>query len=123
MRNQLMMFLVRVLINTLALYVCVNLFGEYSGRMMDFLVAGLILSLINATIKPFITILSLPFILVTLGLFTIIVNGFMVYIAIALAPGLTMGFWGAVWSGIIVSLANYSINVVLGSNRGGEALA
>jgi len=113
MSRQLTSFLIRVAITSIALYVCVHLFGAYTGSWFDFFVAGLILSLVNATIRPILTILSLPFILVTLGLFTIIVNGLMVYLAIALAPGLSMTFGGAVWSGIIVSIANYAINVML----------
>jgi len=57
-----------------------------------FLVAGLVFSLVNAVLKPIVTILSLPAILLTLGLFTIIVNGVMVYISLKLTPGITMTF-------------------------------
>lgn len=118
MKRQLIGFLIRLVISTLALYVCVWLFGESDVPRNDifpFIVAGLIFSIINATLKPIVTILSLPFILVTLGLFTLIVNGLMVYLAIALAPGLDIGFWGAVWSGIVMSVSNYAINVVIGN--------
>jgi putative membrane protein len=117
-KRQLIGFLIRLVISTLALYVCVWLFGESDVPRNDifpFIVAGLIFSIINATLKPIVTILSLPFILVTLGLFTLIVNGLMVYLAIALAPGLDIGFWGAVWSGIVMSVSNYAINVVIGN--------
>jgi putative membrane protein len=118
MKQQFVGFLIRLVVSTLALYVCVWLFGESDVPRDDvftFVVAGLIFSIINSTLKPVVTILSLPFILVTLGLFTLVVNGFMVYLAIALAPGLAMGFWGAVCSGIIMSAANYAINVLIGS--------
>jgi putative membrane protein len=54
--------------------------------------------------------LSLPAILLTLGLFTIIVNGFMVYISLKLAPGLNMTFWNSVLTGIILSLVNYIVS-------------
>ncbi|MDR0397590.1 MAG: phage holin family protein [Candidatus Nomurabacteria bacterium] len=115
MKQQFVGFLIRLVVSTLALYVCVWLFGESAVPRNDiftFFVAGLIFSIINTTLKPIITVLSLPFILVTLGLFTLIINGLMVWLAISLAPGLAMSFWGAVWSGIIMSIANYSINVI-----------
>jgi putative membrane protein len=120
MKQQFVSFLIRIAVSTLALYVSVWLFGQSDVPRDDiftFFIAGLIFSIINSTIKPIITILSLPFILVTLGLFTLVVNGLMVWLAIALSPGLEMGFWGAVCSGIIMSVANYSINVLTSSYK------
>ena len=112
-------FLIRLATSTLALYACVWLFGESDvpkDDILTFVIAGLIFSVINTVLKPILTVLSLPFILLTLGLFTLVVNGLMVYLAIALAPGLEMGFWGAIWSGIVMSAANYAINVLVGDH-------
>lgn len=77
---------------------------------MVFLVAGLIFSIINALLKPIIVIISLPALLVTLGLFMVIVNGFMVYVSLVLAPGLSMTFWHSVLTGIILSVLNYVVS-------------
>ena len=97
-----------------------RIFGTgYSGAEIDanigaFLMAGLIFSLVNAILKPAVIILALPAILLTLGLFTIIVNGLMVYISLKLAPGdLTMTFWNSVLTGLVLSLVNYIVSSAL----------
>lgn len=97
----------------------VRLFGtgysdaELEAGMWVFLFAGLIFSLINTILRPIAIILSLPAILLTLGLFTIIVNGFMVYVSLLLVPGLQMTFWNSVLTGIVLSLVNYIVSSAL----------
>ena len=96
-----------------------RIFGTgYSGAQIDagvaaFFVAGLIFSVVNAVLKPIVIILSLPAILVTLGFFTIIVNGFMVWVSLNLAPGLQMTFWNSVLTGLVLSLVNYIVSSLL----------
>ena len=68
--------------------------------------------------KPIAIILSLPAILVTLGLFTVVVNGFMVYISLILAPGLKMTFLHSILTGLIMSLVNYIVSSALELNYG-----
>ena len=75
-----------------------------------FLLAGLIFSAVNAIIKPIITVLSIPFVLVTMGLFTVVINGLMVWITIAVAPNIHMSFGWAIISSLILSLINYLLN-------------
>ena len=75
-----------------------------------FLLAGLIFSMVNSILRPVVIVLSLPAILVTLGLFTFIVNGLMVYISLFLTPGLQMKFWHSVLTGIVLSLINYIVS-------------
>lgn len=75
-----------------------------------FLLAGLIFSAVNAIIKPVVTLLSLPFVLVTMGLFTLVINGFIVWLTIALSPNIHMSFGWAIVSSLILSLINYLLN-------------
>lgn len=118
MQRQFAIFLVRWLLNSFGLWVAVRLLGTgYSDAQVDantaaFLIAGLIFSIVNAILRPIVIILSLPAILLTLGLFIIIVNGIMVYISIQLAPGLQMSFWNSILTGIILSLINYIVSSV-----------
>jgi len=99
--------------------VAVRLFGtgydniHVSVGIVGFLFAGLIFSLVNAVLKPFIVILSLPAILVTLGLFMLIVNGLMVWISFWIVPGISMSFLNSILTGIILSLVNYIVSVTL----------
>ncbi len=114
-----MVLIVRWLLNSFGLWIAVRLFGTgYPNSVVDanahvFLVAGLIFSITNAVLKPIITILSLPAILLTLGLFTVIVNGILVYISLSLAPGISMTFWHSVLTGLVLSLVNYIVSSML----------
>jgi len=119
MRKQFAVFLLRWLLNSFGLWVAVMLFGtgysdaDISTSAWVFLFAGLIFSVVNAILRPVVIILSLPAILLTLGLFTFVVNGFMVYISLKLAPGLQMTFLFSMITGIVLSLVNYIVSSAL----------
>lgn len=118
MGKQFFAFMIRWLLCSLGLWVAVRLFGninvDHAGTVVaTFLLAGLIFSLVNALLKPVLTILSLPFVLVTLGLFMLVVNGFLVWLTIAISPNLEMTFGWAIVSGIIMSLINYIISGIV----------
>jgi len=119
LKKQFFVFILRWILNSFGLWVAVRLFGTgYSDQQLAegvwvFLFAGLIFSIINTILKPIVIILSLPAILLTLGLFTVIVNGFMVYVSLLLAPGLHMTFWNSVLTGIVLSLVNYIVSSAL----------
>lgn len=123
MRRQFLVFLVRWALNSLGLWVAVRLFGtgsssiDVTAGIWGFLLAGLIFSVINSIIKPVAIIFSLPAILLTLGLFMLIVNGFMVYISLALAPGISMTFFNSVLTGVLLSLINYIVSTALELRR------
>lgn len=119
MQRQFAIFLLRWLLNSFGLWVAVRLLGTgYSDAQVDastsvFLLAGLIFSIINTVLRPIIIILSLPAILLTLGLFVLVVNGVLVYISLKLAPGLQMSFLNSILTGMILSLINYIVTSVL----------
>lgn len=118
MRQQFIIFLLRFFGSTFGLWLAVQLLGLFGANYSDvsigtFLVAGLLFSIINSLLRPIIIILSLPAILITLGLFMLIVNGFLVYISVNLVPGLTMPFGHAILTGMLLSLINYVISGVL----------
>lgn len=125
MGQQFIFFLIRWVFNSLGLWVAARIFNGH-GLVYDeseglalFLLLGLVLSVVNVILKPIIVILSLPAILLTLGLFTLIVNGFMVYLTGKLVPGIQITFWTAVLAGMIVSLINYVLtNLVDAQSKG-----
>jgi len=112
-------FITRWFINSFGLWISILLLGSGSDKIhisigvLGFLLAGLIFSIINSILKPFIVIVSLPAILLTLGLFLIIVNGLMVYISLLLTPGISMTFLNSMITGIILSLLNYIVSAAL----------
>lgn len=117
MGKQLVVFCIRWMLISLGLWVASRLLGssfhDTGATTGTFLIAGLVLSLVNSILKPIIVVLSLPAILLTLGLFMLIANGLMVYIALKFVPGLDITFWGAVLTGMIISLINYVITGIM----------
>jgi len=119
MKAQFLVFLLRWALTTLGLWVAIRLLGtgydniDVTAGTWGFLFAGLIFSVINSLFKPLLVIVSLPAILLTLGLFTIVVNGVIVYISLALAPGVAMSFGNSIITGIILSLVNYIVSAAV----------
>jgi putative membrane protein len=118
MTKQIIVFIARWAFCSVGLWIAVRLFGQIntdsaSATVATFLLAGLIFSVANAVLKPILTILSLPFLLVTLGLFMLLVNGFLVWLTVALAPNLSLSFGAAIISGIILSLINYILSGIM----------
>ena len=119
MKHQLLVFFVRWSLNALGLWFAVHLLGtgykgvDVAAGFWGFMFAGLVFSIINSVLKPLLVIFSLPAILVTLGLFTIVVNGILVYVSLAISPGLSMSFGNSIITGIILSLINYIVSVAI----------
>lgn len=106
-----MSFLVRLVINAVALWVATQVVPgvNYTGDLVPFLVVALIFGAINATLRPLTKLLTCPLILLTLGLFTLIVNGLMLWLTATVATSLGLGFrvagfWPAFWGALVVSL-------------------
>ncbi len=120
MQQQFQSFVIRWLLNSLGLWVAVKLFGtgytETPEGIFIFLLAGLVFSVANALLKPIVIVLSLPALLVTLGLFMLVVNGFMVWLSLKLVPGIGMTFWHSILTGIVISLVNYIVSNVVDIN-------
>lgn len=114
MRKQLQGFLFRWLLNSFGLWLAVKIFGtgytETPEGILVFLFAGFVFSVINALLRPIIIILSLPALLVTLGLFMLVVNGLLVYVSLKLSPGVSMTFFNSIVTGIVISLLNYIVS-------------
>jgi len=74
--------------------------------------AVVILSFLNAIIRPILYLLSAPFILVTLGLFMVLINGFLLYLVSVLVKGfMVSGFWPAVGGSLIISIVSGVLNL------------
>lgn len=79
------------------------------------LIAALIFGLINALIRPIAIVLTLPINLLTLGIFTLIINAGMFWLASTIVKGFyVMGFWPAFWGALIMWLVAWMINMLMG---------
>jgi putative membrane protein len=112
-------FLTRWLVTTVAVAVAVKLTGMRAEGWGPLLGTALLLGIINAFIRPVLLLLSLPFILVTLGFFILIVNALMLWAAGGLVPGFHVeGFWNAFFGSIIVSLVSWVLSAIFKGSDG-----
>jgi len=114
-----MKFLLRLLLNALAVmtaaYFVPGLTLTGPGAA---LLAGAVLGFVNAIVRPILFVLTLPFTLLTLGLFLFILNAVCLALTAALVPGFSIaGFWPAVFGALIVSLVSWVVNATIVSER------
>jgi len=117
-------FVVRLLVNAAALWVATQVVPgvSYHGGIAPFVVVALIFGIINATLRPLTKLLTCPIILLTLGLFALVVNGLMLWLTSTVADSLGIGFrvngfWPAFWGALVVSIVSTLLSM---SVRAGE---
>lgn len=109
-------FIWRVIINALALFAMASIFPNIEiNSAVSAIIAALLLGLLNAFIRPLILILSLPLTILTLGLFTLVVNGFMLWLVSRFVSGFNLaGFGTAIIAAIILSIISGVLSWLLG---------
>jgi putative membrane protein len=101
-------FLLRAAIVALGLWLAtVWVSGVYIDSAATLLLAGMLLGIVNAVVRPVAVLLTLPMTILTLGLFLPVVNAGMLALVAWILPGMRLaGFWSAFWAAIIVSLTS-----------------
>jgi putative membrane protein len=112
-------FVIRVLVNAAAILLAAHLVaGLHVRSLTTALIAGLVLGLVNAIVRPVLVFLTLPLTLVTLGLFLLVLNAFCLWLTSVFVPGFTvLGFWAAFLGALIVSLVSWVLTAFV-SDRG-----
>jgi putative membrane protein len=122
-----MYFLIRVLINAAGLWVATQIVRGISFTGSNFvltlLVVAVIFGVVNAVIKPILAVLTCPLYLLTLGLFTFVVNALMLLLTSAIADALGFGFHvdgfvSALLGAIVISIVSFLLSIVLREDRG-----
>jgi putative membrane protein len=110
-----MRFLLRLLLNGVAVFLAAQLIpGIGIASPGAALVAGIVLGLVNAVIRPVLILLTLPFTLVTLGLFIFVVNAICLALAAWLVPGFTIsGFGAALVGALVISIISWLLSALL----------
>ena len=112
--------LLRLLINAAALWVATRLVPgiSYTGDGASLFGVALVFGVLNVLIKPILFLLSLPFIIVTLGLFTLVVNAVMLLITAAASDALGLGFFvngfgPALMGALVVTVVSWGLSMFL----------
>jgi putative membrane protein len=125
-----MKIVIWVVVNAVALGVAVWLFdgitlsgGSDLHQAFALLVVGLIFGLITAFVRPIVNLISLPLIVLTLGLMMLVVNALMLLLTSAISGGLDLGFhvdgfWTALFASIVISLASMVLESIFRRREG-----
>ena len=122
MKENLVIFICRWFLNTFALWFLISIFGQvgFSADAGPYFLAGFIFSIVNSILRPILTILSIPAILLSYGLFTLVVNGVILWISMKIAPNVSMSLWNSIVAGAVISLINYAISNYVYKDLGKE---
>ena len=125
MNNTPMPFLVRLLVNAAALWVATRLVPGvgYEGGALPLLAVALLFGVVNAFLRPVAKILTFPLIIVTLGIFALVINGLMLWLTSSLSSTLGLGFhvtgfWAAFWGGLVVSVVSTLLSMLVAGPKG-----
>jgi len=122
MPDKFKIFLQRWIISTLAVLVATFVLRgriDY-GNWVDLLVATLVLGLLNSFLRPLLMLLSLPLLVFSLGLFTIVINAVLLLLVSALVGKEHFhvdGFWSAFWGALIISIVSLLLNSLTGTGH------
>jgi len=118
-----MAFWIRWLVNAAALWVATRVVPgvTFTGGWLPFLGVALIFGVVNAFIRPVAKLLTFPLIILTLGIFALVVNGMMLWLTSALSGVLELGFhvrgfWAAFWGALVVSIISTVLSVMVRSD-------
>jgi putative membrane protein len=114
-----MYLLVRWLLNAVALLIVAYLIpGVAVTSFVGALIAALVLGIVNAIIRPILIILTLPIEILTLGLFTFVINAALFWVVGHLGLGLVVaGLWPAFWGALVLSVISFFISRLLDATR------
>jgi putative membrane protein len=121
-------FLARLLINAAALWVATYVVPgiAYQGRWTSLLVVALVFGVLNASVRPLLKVLTFPLLILSLGLFTLVINALMLWLTGWVSDRLALGFhvagfWAAFWGGLVVSIVSLLLSIFVRSRRRIEA--
>ncbi|SEI98579.1 putative membrane protein [Deinococcus reticulitermitis] len=110
-------FFLRLLVNALALYLLTRVYGGVSFApatdLVSVLLAALVMGIVNALIRPVLLLLSLPINVLTLGLFTLVVNGVVLWLVAALTALNVAGFGGAVIGALVLTVISWVLDAAV----------
>ncbi len=113
-------FLIRWLVTTIAVFVAEKIIpGIHCNSAGALLGASLLLGIINAFVRPILLLLSIPFIIVTMGFFILVVNALMLMLVAQLVPSFGVdGFWSAFFGSIVISFVSWILSSFFRSSDG-----
>lgn len=121
-KSALSRFLMRWFVSSFGLWLAGALLGSdkisFQNQFGTIIGAGLILAIVNTIIKPLVVFLSLPALLLSLGVFMIVINGFTVWLAAKIYEPLAVsGFGTAILVGMVIGLTNFFVSTLIQDDK------
>jgi putative membrane protein len=112
-------FLYRWVVTTVAVLVAANLVGGIRyDTWVSLVLASLLLGGLNALVRPLLVILSLPLVVLSLGLFVLVINGVLLLLVAVVVPGFHVeGFWAALFGAVLISITTLVLNTLTGGGQ------
>ena len=109
-------FVHRFLVSTFAVIIAVNLVEDITYKTWEqLLLASLVLGTLNAFVRPLLLLGCLPLLILSLGLFLLVINAMLLLLTGELVPGFTVpGFWPAFWGALVISIVTIIVNQFTG---------
>ena len=114
----------RWLINTLALYAAASVMPgiHYSKGPGGLLLVAAIFGIVNSALRPILTLMTCPLVILTLGLFTLVINALLLMLTSWLSTQFELGFsvdgfWAAFWGGLVIGLVSFLLSLLTGETR------
>jgi putative membrane protein len=99
--------IIDILLSAVAIAITAYILPGVTVTLVGAIVATILLTFINIFIKPVLKILTLPITIITLGIFSLILNGFFIWLVAIIVPGLTVAnFWWAIIFALVLSIIN-----------------
>ena len=119
-----MLFLLQLVINAAALWVAIQLVPgiDHTGSWWSLMFTALVFGVLNASVRPLLKLLSLPILILTLGLFIFVINALMLlmtgWVSGMLGLGFHVdGFWAAFLGGLIISIVSLMLSIFTGARK------
>ena len=119
-----MKLLLRLVINATALWAATRLVSgiSFTGDWRFLFAVALVFGILNVLVRPILTLLTFPLLILSLGFFIFILNAFMLWLTGALSEALGLGFhvagfWPAFKGGLVVSIVSFALSLFVGSGR------
>ncbi len=112
-------FIIKWFVNIISLFAVVNFVpGINVDNGRDLVVAAFVLGLVNAVLRPFIILLTLPINVISLGILTFFINAFLFYAVSKAVKGFyVLDFWSAFWGAMWFSFASFLVNLLINPKR------
>lgn len=111
--------LVRILINAVALLATTVVPGiTFTGNWVNLLVAGALFGLFNLIVRPIVVLLSIPALILTLGLFYFVMNGLLLWLASLILPGYNVaGLLAGILGSLVIGIVNWLFGIIFTSDK------